>query len=86
MSCLRSPLVANRHRVTDRACQVVLEDVRWDALKAVVDFAYTGSVVLAGSTVVAIIQAANLLQVEAVEHLQIRVTLVMEIIQLLRVI
>ena len=41
--------------------------MRWDALKAVVDFAYTGSVVLAGSTVVAIIQAANLLQVEAVE-------------------
>jgi hypothetical protein len=39
---------------------VVLEDVRWDALKAVVDFAYTGSVLLAGSTVVAIIQAANL--------------------------
>jgi hypothetical protein len=37
-------------------------------LKAVVDFAYTGSVVLAGSTVVAIIQAANLLQVEAVER------------------
>ena len=47
---------------------MVLEDVRWDALKAVVDFAYTGSVVLAGSTVVAIIQAANLLQVEAVER------------------
>ena len=42
--------------------------MRWDALKAVVDFAYTGSVVLAGSTVVAIIQAANLLQVEAVER------------------
>ena len=37
-------------------------------MKAVVDFAYTGSVVLAGSTVVAIIQAANLLQVEAVER------------------
>jgi hypothetical protein len=33
-----------------------------------VDFAYTRSVVLAGSTVVAIIQAANLLQVEAVER------------------
>jgi hypothetical protein len=47
---------------------VVLVDVRWDAVEAVVDCAYTGSVVLAGSTVVAIIQAANLLQVEAVER------------------
>ena len=68
MSCMQTPLVANRHRVTDQACQVVLEDVRWEALKAVVDFAYTGSVVVAGSTVVAIIQAANLLYVKAVER------------------
>jgi hypothetical protein len=47
---------------------VVLEDVCCDALKAIVDFVYTGSVVLASSTMVAIIQAANPLQVEAVER------------------
>jgi hypothetical protein len=37
-------------------------------VKAIVDFAYTGTVALSGSTVVSIIQAANLLQVEAVER------------------
>jgi hypothetical protein len=47
---------------------VVLEDVCCDALKAIVDFVYTGSVVLASSTMVAIVQAANPLQVEAVER------------------
>ena len=37
------------------------------ALEKIVDFAYTGEIELARSTVVAIIQAANLLQVTAVE-------------------
>ena len=48
--------------------EVEVEDVTFDALKAIVEYAYTGKVELAGSTVVAIIQAANLLQVVAVEH------------------
>jgi hypothetical protein len=45
--------------------EVELEDVPWVALKAIVDFCYTGKIVLAGSTVVAIIRAANRLQVSA---------------------
>ena len=48
--------------------EVELEDVPWVALKAIVDFCYTGKIVLAGSTVVAIIRAANRLQVSAVEQ------------------
>jgi hypothetical protein len=48
--------------------EVELEDVEWVALKAIVDFSYTGKIVLAGSTVVAIIRAATLLQVAAVER------------------
>ena len=48
--------------------EVELEDVSFAALNAIVEFAYTGNIELAGSTVVAIIQAANLLQVEAVER------------------
>jgi hypothetical protein len=47
---------------------VELQEVSWAGVKAIVDFAYTGTVALSGSTVVAIIQAANLLQVEAVER------------------
>ena len=39
--------------------EVELEDVSFAALKAIVDFAYTGEIVLSGSSVVAIIQAAN---------------------------
>ena len=48
--------------------EVELEGVDWLALKAIVDFAYTGKVALSGSTVVSIIQAANRFQVEAVER------------------
>jgi hypothetical protein len=48
--------------------EVELEDVPWVALKPIVDFCYTGKIVLAASTVVAIIRAANLLQVAAVEQ------------------
>ena len=40
----------------------------WVALIAIVNFSYTGKIMLAGSTVVAIIKAANLLQVGAVER------------------
>jgi hypothetical protein len=48
--------------------EVELEGVDWLALKAIVDFAYTGKVALSGATVVSIIQAANRFQVEAVER------------------
>jgi hypothetical protein len=48
--------------------EVQLEGVPWVALQAIVDFSYTGKIVLAGSTVVAIIRTANLLQVTAVEQ------------------
>jgi hypothetical protein len=47
---------------------VELQQLSWAGVKAIVDFAYTGTVALSGSTVVSIIQAANLLQVEAVEQ------------------
>jgi hypothetical protein len=47
---------------------VELQQLDWAGVKAIVDFAYTGTVVLSGATVVSIIQAANLLQVEAVER------------------
>ena len=50
-----------------RARDVELQEVDGRALQQIVDFAYTGKIELAGSTVVAIIQAANLLQVTAVE-------------------
>jgi hypothetical protein len=48
--------------------EVKVEDVSFVALKSIVDFAYTGKLELSGSSVVAIIQAANLLQVVAVER------------------
>jgi hypothetical protein len=48
--------------------EVEVEDVSFAALKAIVEYAYTGKLELSGSTVVAIIQAANLLQVVAVER------------------
>jgi hypothetical protein len=48
--------------------QIELQDVSELALPAIVEFAYTGKVVLSGSTVVAIIQAANHLQMDAVER------------------
>ena len=47
---------------------VELQQLDWDGVKAIVDFAYTGTVALSGATVVSIIQAANLLQVKAVER------------------
>lgn len=47
---------------------VELQQLDWAGVKAIVDFAYTGTVALSGATVVSIIQAANLLQVEAVER------------------
>ena len=47
---------------------VELQQLSWAGMKAIVDFAYTGTIALSGSTVVSIIQAANLLQVEAVER------------------
>ena len=40
----------------------------FDALKAIVEFAYTSKIALSSSTVVAIIQTANRLQVEMVER------------------
>jgi hypothetical protein len=48
--------------------EVEVGDVSFAALKAIVDFTYTGNVELSGSSVVAIIKAANLLQVDAVER------------------
>ena len=51
----------------DSRKDVELQEVDGRALQKIVDFAYTGKIELAGSTVVAIIQAANLLQVTAVE-------------------
>ena len=48
--------------------EVELQQLEWSGVKAIVDFAYTGTIALSGSTVVSIIQAANLLQVEAVER------------------
>jgi hypothetical protein len=45
-----------------------VEDVSFATLKSIVDFAYTGKLELSGSSVVAIIQAANLLKVVAVER------------------
>ena len=48
--------------------EVEVEDVSFVALKTIVDFTYTGKLELSGSSVVAIIQASNLLQVEAVER------------------
>ena len=47
---------------------VELQQLSWAGVKAIVDFAYTGTIALSGSTVVSIIQAANLLQVDAVER------------------
>jgi hypothetical protein len=47
---------------------IELQDVGELALSALVEFAYTGKIALKGSTVVAIIQAANRLQIEAVER------------------
>jgi hypothetical protein len=46
---------------------IELQDVSELALPALVEYAYTGRIELKGSTVVAIIQAANRLQMEAVE-------------------
>ena len=51
--------------------QVELQDVSELALPALVEFAYTGKLELKGSTVVAIIQAANRLQMEAVERVAV---------------
>jgi hypothetical protein len=51
-----------------KAREVVLQDVSELALPPLVEFAYTGKLELKGSTVVAIIQAANRLQVEPVER------------------
>ena len=48
--------------------EVVLEDVSFAALKAIVDFVYTDKLVVSGLTVVAIIRAANLLQVIPAER------------------
>jgi len=48
--------------------EVEVADVSFVALKPIVEYAYTGKLELSGSTVVAIIQAANLLQVVAVER------------------
>jgi hypothetical protein len=47
---------------------IELQDVGELALPALVEFAYTGKLELKGSTVVAIIQAANRLQMEAMER------------------
>ena len=44
-----------------KAREVELQAIDGRALQKIVDFAYTGEIELAGSTVVAIIQAANLL-------------------------
>jgi hypothetical protein len=57
-----SEMVESQSRVVE------LQELSWPGVKAIVDFAYTGTVALSGSTVVSIIQAANLLQVEAVEQ------------------
>jgi hypothetical protein len=54
--------------VESNSKQVELQDVSELALPALVEFAYTGKLELKGSTVVAIIQAANRLQMEAVER------------------
>jgi hypothetical protein len=51
--------------------QVELQDVSELALAALIEFAYTGKIELKGSTVVAIIQAANRLQMEAVERVAV---------------
>jgi hypothetical protein len=51
--------------------QSELQDVSELALPALVEFAYTGTLELKGSTVVAIIQAANRLQMEAVERVAV---------------
>ena len=48
--------------------EIELQGVSELALPALVEFSYTGKIVLSGSTVVAIIQAANHLQMEAVER------------------
>ena len=45
-----------------------LQELSGPGVAAVVEFAYTGKVDLSGSTVVGIIRAANLLQVEVVEQ------------------
>jgi hypothetical protein len=54
--------------VESQSNQVVVEDVSFATLEAIVDYAYTGKLEVAGSSVVSIIQGANLLQVEAVER------------------
>jgi hypothetical protein len=51
--------------------EVEVEDVSFVALKAIVNFTYTGNLELSGSTVVAIIQVLNLMQVEAVERVEV---------------
>ena len=57
-----------RGRTADsKAWEIELQQIDGRALQQIVDFAYTGKIELAGSTVVAIIQTANLLQVTAVE-------------------
>jgi hypothetical protein len=51
--------------------EVEIVGVGFAALKLIVEFGYTGKVELSGSTVVAIIQAANMLQVVAVERVAV---------------
>jgi hypothetical protein len=48
--------------------ELKLEGITFAALTAIVEFAYTGKITLSGPSALVIIQAANLLQVEAVER------------------
>jgi hypothetical protein len=48
--------------------QILLEGVASCAVEAITEFAYTGKIVISGATVVCLIEAANLLQVAAVER------------------
>ena len=57
-TCVRGGLFRGEMK-DSRAWEVDLQQVDGRALEQIVDFAYTGKIELAGSTVVAIIQAAN---------------------------
>ena len=54
-----------------KAKEVEIVGVDFAVLKLIVEYGYTGKVELSGSTVVAIIQAANMLQVVAVERVAV---------------
>jgi len=55
----------------NKSREIELQDVGELALPALVEFAYTGKLELKGSTVVAIIRAANRLQMEVVERVAV---------------